>query len=53
MLCTHGDVIGDLLMHLADCGLRLDDVRLEKGSVWVLECETAASSARYVTPPVG
>ena len=54
VLCSHGDVIGDLLMHLADCGLRLDDFRLEKGSVWVLECENGrVVSARYVTPPVG
>jgi 8-oxo-dGTP diphosphatase len=54
VLCSHGDVIGDLLMHLADCGVRLDDFRLEKGSVWVLECENGrVVAARYVTPPVG
>jgi len=50
-LCSHGDVIGDLLMHLADHGVRLDDFRLEKGSVWVVECDHGrATAARYVSP---
>jgi len=39
VLCSHGDVIGELLMHLADHGVRLDDFRLEKGSTWLLETE--------------
>jgi len=39
VLCSHGDVVGDLLMHLADHGVRLDDFRLEKGSTWLLETE--------------
>jgi len=51
VLCSHGDVIGDLLMHLADHGIRLEDFRLEKGSVWVIECEQGRPvSARYVSP---
>ena len=51
VLCSHGDVLGDLLMYLADHGLRLDDFRLEKGSVWVVECAHGrAVSARYVSP---
>ena len=54
VLCSHGDVIGDLLMHLADHGVRFDDFRLEKGSTWVLECSDGhVTSARYVAPPTG
>ena len=52
VLCSHGDVIGDLLMLLADRGVRLDDFRLEKGSTWVLGCDGGrVTSARYVPPP--
>ena len=52
VLCSHGDVIGDLLMLLADRGVRLDDSRLEKGSTWVLECDDGqVTTARYVPPP--
>ena len=52
VLCTHGDVLGDLLMHVADQGVRIDDLRLEKGSIWVLECaDGQVRSARYVPPP--
>ena len=51
VMCSHGDVLGDLLMHFADHGVRLDDFRLEKGSVWVVECDHGrATSARYVSP---
>ena len=52
VLCSHGDVIGDLLMLLADRGVRLDDFRLEKGSTWVLGCDGGrVTSACYVPPP--
>ena len=52
VLCSHGDVIGDLLVHLADQGLRLDDSRLEKGSTWVLECSDGrVTAAGYVPAP--
>jgi 8-oxo-dGTP diphosphatase len=52
VLCSHGDMIGDLLMHLADHGVRLGDFRLEKGSVWVLDTEDGrVTGARYVPPP--
>ena len=51
VLCSHGDVLGELLMHLADHGVRLDDFRLEKGSVWIVECDHGRpTSARYVSP---
>jgi 8-oxo-dGTP diphosphatase len=51
VLCSHGDVLGELLMYFADHGLRLEDFRLEKGSVWVVECDHGRpTSARYVPP---
>src|SRR5919106_295335 len=40
VLCTHGDVAGDVLEHLDRRGVPLGDVvRLEKGSTWVFEVE--------------
>jgi 8-oxo-dGTP diphosphatase len=51
VLCSHGDVLGELLMYFADHGVRFDDFRLEKASVWVVECDHGrATSARYVSP---
>jgi len=53
VLCTHGDVAGDLLHHLDRKGIPLGDVvKLEKGSTWVLEVEGSdIVSARYLPPP--
>jgi len=55
VLCTHGDVIGDVLTHLATSGIDIgDDPRLEKGSIWILERDRDTfTSARYVPPPDG
>ena len=47
VLCTHGDVIGDLLHHFAGQNVRLDagddaapsELRFPKGSTWVLDIE--------------
>ncbi len=47
VLCTHGDVIGDLLHHFAGQNVRLDagddaapsELRFPKGSTWVLDVE--------------
>jgi 8-oxo-dGTP diphosphatase len=47
VLCTHGDVIGDLLYHLDSQHVRLDagddaapsELRFPKGSTWVLDVE--------------
>lgn len=51
-LCSHGDVIGDLMHHLAARGVPLDDDRIEKGSTWVLQVEDGdIVKARYVPPP--
>jgi phosphohistidine phosphatase SixA len=50
--CSHGDVLGDLLHHFARAGVALDDDRLEKASVWVLDTVNGeVRSARYVPPP--
>jgi phosphohistidine phosphatase SixA len=55
VLCTHGDVIPDLLEGLARShGLRLpEDYPCAKGSVWVLEADAggAFTEARYLPPP--
>ena len=51
-LCSHGDVIGDLMHHLAMRGVPLDDDRIEKGSTWVLRVEGGEIvKARYLPPP--
>jgi 8-oxo-dGTP diphosphatase len=51
-LCSHGDVLGNLLNHFASTGVALDDHRLEKASVWVLDVvDGEVRSARYVPPP--
>lgn len=51
-LCSHGDVIGDLMHHLAAIGVPLDDDRIEKGSTWVLQVEEGeVVKARYLSPP--
>jgi len=52
VLCTHGDVVGELLGHCARHGVRVETDLLPKGSIWVLETEAGAIvSARYVAPP--
>ena len=52
VLCTHGDVIEGLLDHVGRHGVKLNDHRMEKGSIWVLEVgEGGVEKARYVPPP--
>jgi 8-oxo-dGTP diphosphatase len=52
VLCTHGDVLGDLLGHCTRHGVAADTGLLAKGSIWVLETEAGAIiDARYVPPP--
>ena len=52
-LCSHGDVIGDLMHQLAARGVPLDDDRIEKGSTWVLQVEEGdIVKARYLPPPL-
>ena len=52
VLCTHGDVVGNLLWHLERHGVRIGEPLMQKGSIWVLETEAGAVvSARYKPPP--
>lgn len=53
ILCTHGDVIADLLTHLDRAGVSLDEeLRLEKGSTWLLDVRDGEIvSGRYIAPP--
>lgn len=52
VLCTHGDVMGELLSHCVRQGVRVETDLLQKGSTWVLETEAGTIvDARYVPPP--
>jgi broad specificity phosphatase PhoE len=52
VLCTHGDVMQDLLDHFGRHGVKLRDHRMEKGSIWIFDIEgDAVRRARYVPPP--
>jgi phosphohistidine phosphatase SixA len=54
VLCTHGEVLGDLLARLRARGDRPAEGRLryEKGSTWVLEeAADGRLHARYLPPP--
>jgi 8-oxo-dGTP diphosphatase len=53
VLCTHGDVVGNVLDHLARRGVPLGgSVKLEKGSTWVLDIDNGEIvSGRYVSAP--
>jgi broad specificity phosphatase PhoE len=52
VLCSHGDVITELLARLERSGVDLGgDPRCEKGSVWALELDgELVVSARYLPP---
>jgi 8-oxo-dGTP diphosphatase len=52
VLCTHGDVVRDLLDHLGRHGVKLKDHRMEKGSIWVFDASNGEiTRARYLPPP--
>jgi phosphohistidine phosphatase SixA len=52
VLCSHGDVIGELLDSIARHGLIRRDVRFEKGSTWVLDFQgDEVVDATYLPPP--
>ena len=52
LLCSHGDVIGDVMHTLARRGVDLDDDRLAKASTWELTVVAGEiTAARYVPPP--
>ncbi len=50
VLCTHGDVIGELLEHLERVGVLTGEPQLEKGSTWVLGTEAGDVRLRPVPP---
>jgi exopolyphosphatase / guanosine-5'-triphosphate,3'-diphosphate pyrophosphatase len=51
-ICSHGSVIPALLCELEERGARLEDeLRCEKGSIWVLRGPEEAPRASYVPPP--
>jgi broad specificity phosphatase PhoE len=51
-LCTHGDVLGNLLMHVAHLGVELETDRIEKASVWALDfVDGEVRSATYGPAP--
>ncbi|HEX4755622.1 MAG TPA: phosphoglycerate mutase family protein [Candidatus Dormibacteraeota bacterium] len=50
--CTHGDVLDELLAHLAGLGISLPALHAPKGSTWTLEATgSRISSVRYAPPP--
>lgn len=52
VLCTHGDVLGDVLEHYASLGVKLRGDRADKACTWVLDIvDGEVSRARYVPPP--
>ena len=53
VLCSHGDVITELLARLERSGVDLGgEARCEKGSVWALELDgEQVVSAGYLSPP--
>jgi 8-oxo-dGTP diphosphatase len=52
VLCSHGDVIGEVMALLARRGIPLDDDRLAKASTWQLTVERGEiRAAHYVPPP--
>lgn len=54
VLCTHGDVILEVLSYLTRMGIAVGpDPKMPKASVWVLDGQPGTiSSARYLPPPV-
>ena len=52
VLCTHGDVVGNLLVHFERHGVRIGEHLMQKASIWVLENDAGGVvSARYEPPP--
>jgi broad specificity phosphatase PhoE len=52
VLCTHGDVVDEILVSLADQGVDVGPLfHAPKGSVWVLDGDTSVHAARYLPPP--
>jgi broad specificity phosphatase PhoE len=51
-LCTHGDVVGELLRYCRHHGVATGDELMTKGSTWIFDTEFGTIvHARYVPPP--
>jgi broad specificity phosphatase PhoE/8-oxo-dGTP pyrophosphatase MutT (NUDIX family) len=53
VVCSHGDVVGDVLTRLVEQGLAVEStLRWEKGSTWVLDFDGESFLyGRYLAPP--
>lgn len=52
ILCSHGDVIGEVMHTIARRGIQLDDDRLAKASTWELSVTAGSiTAATYLPPP--
>jgi broad specificity phosphatase PhoE len=52
VVCSHGDVIGAVLVHASDRGCELPGNRIEKASAWLLDIvDDEVIAARYLSPP--
>lgn len=52
LLCSHGDVIGNILARCERLGVRLEGDGLEKASTWVLDIEAGEIiGAQHLPPP--
>ena len=53
VLCTHGDVVTNVIEHLGNASVPVDDDRLEKGSIWELEMRDGEIVGAHYRPPPG
>jgi phosphohistidine phosphatase SixA len=52
VLCTHGDVLSNVLRDAHKRGIKIDTDRIEKAGTWVLDLDAGiVAGARYVPPP--
>ena len=52
VLCTHGDIVEEVLAQLRTQGVKLGKAKFEKGSIWALETQSGAVvRATYIAPP--
>jgi 8-oxo-dGTP diphosphatase len=52
VLCTHGDIVEELLSHFKANGVKIGKPRMEKGSVWAFETRNGrVTKATYLPPP--
>jgi broad specificity phosphatase PhoE len=51
VLCTHGDVVSEVLSHFEALGVPLDELRFPKASTWVFDVECGAVIAGHYLPP--